>query len=125
MPIKKHTDPSTDLTTFTCEGHITLKAVADAMRCLYDGIDGPTTRMVLWDLSKASTENLSVDELDDIAQLRLENKIPMTNGKTAVVAPNDLDFGMVRMFQAKTAGTPRYLMVFRTLEKAMEWMKIE
>jgi len=125
MPITKNTDPSTDLTTFTCEGLITFAAISDAMKCLYDGTDGPPTAMVLWDLSMASTENLSFDELDDIAELRLDNVIQMTNGKTAIVASNDLDFGMVRMFQAKAAVMPRYLMVFRTVEKAMEWMGLD
>ena len=122
MPIKKHKDLSIDLTTFTCEEQIISQDIIDAMKHFYDGIDGPPTKRVLWDLSRASTGNLSIEELDDIAQLRIENKVQMGKGKTAIVASTDLDFGMVRMFQAKSTGTPRSLMVFRTLDEAREWL---
>jgi hypothetical protein len=125
MPIKKHKDLFIDLTIFTCEGQILFQDIIDAMKRFYDGIDGPPTTMVLWDLSQASTGNLSVEELDDIARFRIENKAQMGIGKTAIVASTDLDFGMVRMFQAKSTGTPRSLMVFRTLDEARQWIKKE
>lgn len=125
MPIKTLRDPSIDLTIFTCEGQILSQDIIDTMKHFYDGIDGAPTKMVLWDLSQASTGNLSVEELDDIAQFRIENTVQMVNGKTAIVASTDLDFGMVRMFQAKSTGTPRSLMVFRTLDEAREWIKKE
>ena len=95
------------------------------MKRFYEGIDGPPTRWVLWDLSRADTKNVPVDEVDDIAQLRLENIIQMGGGKTAVVAPKDLDFGMARMLQAKAIGAPRHLMVFRTMDEAWDWMKMQ
>ena len=73
MPIKKYKDPSIDLTIFTCEDQIFSQDIIDAMKHFYNGMDGPPTKMVLWDLSQASTGNLSIEELDDIAQLRVEN----------------------------------------------------
>ena len=123
MPIKKQIDPTKDLTTIIFSGEISYREIIHAMTLYYEGVDGPPTKRVLWDYSRATAENLSVDELEDIAHIRINSKDKMIPGKTAVVAPMDIAFGMSRMFQAKTLGTQRYLMVFRSLEEANEWLE--
>ena len=41
---------------------------------------------------------------------------------TAVYAPNDLPFGMARMYQAMAEVSPENLQVFRELSRAEEWL---
>jgi hypothetical protein len=53
-----------------------------------------------------------------------------TNGKcesfkTAVIAPEDLPFGLARIYAAISSETPERVMVFRDLNKAFEWLGIE
>ena len=124
MPIKKQHDPTINLTTVICTGEISFDEIMYTMIRYYQGIDGPPTKMVLWDLSRASAENISANELEEIAQLRLDNDKQMTSGKTAVVAPSDINFGLSRMFLSKTVEARRYLRVFRTLDEAEEWLGI-
>jgi len=93
------------------------------MKRFYEGIDAPPTKKVLWDLMEASTGSLLPDQLNQIANLSLENEDVMKGGKTAVVAPQDIEFGLARTFEAYTAGEQRDLMVFRTHEEAIEWIE--
>ena len=124
MPIKTQIDPTINLTTVICTGEISSEEIILAMIRYYQGIEGLPTKMVIWDLSRASAEKISVNELEDIAELRLDNDNQMVSGKTAVVAPTDINFGLSRMILSKTVGSRRNLNVFRTLDEAKEWLDI-
>ena len=45
--------------------------------------------------------------------------------KTAVIAPDDLPFGLARVYEAVSADTPERVMVFRDLKHAFVWLDIE
>jgi hypothetical protein len=44
--------------------------------------------------------------------------------KTAVIASEDLPFGLARMYEAVSNESPESVMVFRTVEAALEWMGV-
>lgn len=124
MPITKNFDPSKNLTIFKCEGDLTFAEIAGSIKGFYGEIDHPITKKLVWDLRNASIWSLSMEELKSIAELSVQNERLMKGGKTAVIAPKDIDFGLARVYQAHTVGTARELMVFRTLEVAEEWLEI-
>ena len=45
--------------------------------------------------------------------------------KTAVIAPDDLPFGLARVYEAVSVDTPERVRVFRDLKRAFEWLEIE
>jgi len=111
------------MTVFTCRGDLSLSEIEVVMKRFYEGIVAPPTKKVLCDLRKASIGSLSSDQLNHIVNLSLENEGVMKGGKTAVVAPDDIDFGLARSFEMQAAGEQRDLMVFRTYEEAMDWIE--
>ena len=122
MPIKKQVDASKDITIFICNDEISFDEFIHTMIRFYQGIDDPPTKKVLWDLTSAIVETLSIDDIDNIAQLSIDYEDVMKDGKTAVVAPHDINFGLARMFEAKTAGIHRDIRVFRTMDDAKDWI---
>ena len=123
MPIDKLVDRTKNLSTFTCYGELSPEEILLTLIEFYQGIDGPPTRKVLWNTANATTENLSMDDMDQIVSLRLNHEGTMFGGKTAIVAPQDVTFGLARVFEIRTAGTDREIMVFRTYEEAAEWIE--
>jgi len=125
MPITKQFDSTKILTTFKCDGDLSFREIVGSMKDFYGGIDNPPTKKLIWNLRNATIWSLTMEELKAIAQLSVENEGLMKGGKTAVVAPKDIDFGLARIYQAHTVGSERELMVFRTLDEAKEWMDLE
>ncbi|MFA5719223.1 MAG: hypothetical protein WC952_16055, partial [Desulfobulbaceae bacterium] len=87
---------------------------------------GPVTRKVLFDLTDSILDHLSSDDVLNFS--RAPRYIPeqRIGGKTAVVAPSDLAFGLARMyeFSADPAEIPFVTKVFRTMEEARKWLKV-
>jgi hypothetical protein len=49
--------------------------------------------------------------------------IPMPSGRVAIVASDDLTFGLFRMYEAYREDDEVKLCVFRTKEEAIKWLK--
>ena len=45
--------------------------------------------------------------------------------KTAVVAPDDLEFGLARMYELLSEESPESVMVFRELDQALAWIGVD
>ena len=123
MTITTHRETSRHLTIFTCKGNLSYTEIIEAMKRFYKGIVAPPTKKVLWDISSASVSSITAAQVTKIADLSIENEDVMTGGKTAVVAPEDVDFGLARSFAAQTIGERRDFMVFRTNDEAAEWLE--
>ena len=123
MPIEKLVDHSKDLTTFTCYGELSPEEIILTLMKFYQGIEGPPTRKVLWDMANATTTKISMDDIDKVVALRFNHEGIMPGGETAIIAPQDVNFGLARIFEIRTSGTDRELMVFRTYEEAAEWIE--
>jgi hypothetical protein len=68
-----------------------------------------------------ATTNLTVDEVRRLADERRQISQLQQSGPVAVVATNDLFFGMLRMFDMLTE-TVRPLRVFRDMTAAEQWL---
>lgn len=99
MPVTYHIDEDSKLIRTNCIGNVTLVEVLDHFRTLVQDPECPDRLDVLLDLS----DNTSVPESYELREVsseigRIADKLQF--GACAIVATNDLLFGMCRMFEA-------------------------
>jgi hypothetical protein len=121
MPISSQIDQAKELTTYTVNKNFTVDEVMAEIEKFYD----TPTKNLVWDLRCVSELNFSSEEVRDIAsyQQRLESSTRI-NGKTAIVASEDLIYGLGRMFQSfsEMSKVPFAVMIFRKMEEAEAWL---
>lgn len=119
MAIATTIDLEGQLTTFKAEGMLSLDEIKQAISAYYQG---DVTRMVLWDLRNASLNNLTSQDVQSLVKFLEQRGSVRQGGLTALVATEDAEFGMLRMGEAYANGVPFRLGVFRSLDKAHEWL---
>jgi hypothetical protein len=77
---------------------------------------------VLWDLLEADAGALDRDNIRWMVYRARRFWDLMKGGKSAIVTPGDQEFGLARMYQLIADEMPRRLGVFRSCEKALEWL---
>jgi len=87
MPIERHTDQSSRLTTFTATGAI---ALPDILKTLDTFKDDPPAKDILWDFSEAEVgDSFSPSDIEKTAKIS-KSEIGIREGsKTALVAATD------------------------------------
>ncbi len=114
---------SGDVMIITVVGTVTAKESVNAVQGYYAG---HITKNVIWHLSPGSTKYLTSSDLRDISDLIFAHAHVRAGGKTAFVAPADLEYGMCRMLCAfaEFSRIPLEVEIFRTLSQAAEWMGV-
>jgi hypothetical protein len=122
--IETTVDINHNLTIQKCSGNLTTKEVIDVVNSFYDG---SPTRHALWDFSNASMNNIPAENIRRIFTLIKDLGFARQGGKTAVVVPTDLGFGLARMFQimSDTEDFPFKIKVFRYYGEARQWLLSE
>jgi len=122
MPLTFQTDKSKDLTIFTPSGKITF---AEAMNVLESFYRNPT-KNVLMDFSSRSDIPLLLtgEEIAELFRHLATKRQNRPDGKTAIVAPDDLRFGMSRMAEAfaEMEKLPWKWEAFRSMDEAINWL---
>ena len=119
--IEVRVDAQADLTVCTVLGRVAAEQVEEAILKFYDG---NVTLNVLWDLSKGDVSHLTSSEIHAIAQTPRKFSHMRSGGKTAIVAPTDITFGLTRMYQLVTdvQDLPFETRIFRSTSEAYEWL---
>lgn len=93
----------------------------DIYNVIDDVAENNPSELRLWDLSNESI-NLSNNEIEKMATYG-KSKFPAPS-KIAIVAPHDISFGLMRVFQAKATMEEKSneIMVFRTMQEALSWL---
>ena len=116
MPLVFDMDSSVGV--FSSEGDVEFE---EGSRVLANGLDqlvDEGLHRVVFDIRR-SNETRSPDEVRAIADI-VKSRIAV--GRMAVVASDDLYFGLGRMFQAFTASDGLEVGVFRDYDEAIQWM---
>jgi hypothetical protein len=113
-------DCALDLTTFICGGKLVFEEIIDQMKRLYQGIDFFPTKKNIWDIRNASISSLTLDQLYHIASVF---KFVVEGGKTAIVAPQDINYDILKIFEAEAADIARDFIVFRQMDDAISWLE--
>jgi hypothetical protein len=80
-------------------------------------------RDVIWDLRNATLDGFSNEEILMIRDIVKAHKDVRKPGKSALVLPADVDFGLGRMCEAQAQDLHIKTRVFRTMEEALHWLK--
>lgn len=131
MPVTVTKDPERDLTIFKTTPPVTADEMAAAIDAFWSSDD--ITKNVLWTGERgASIAHMTRDDLQKIAGVykRHADRLHLRQGgKTAVVAPSDIDYGLSRVTEAlHTSGRPAppyEFTVFRTEQAALAWIEGE
>ena len=117
-------DNKNDLTKFIIMGNISSNEVTYSIKKFYNGKN--ITKNVLWDLTLGKVENIKTPELDEIVALRKKYAHLRNGGKTAILAPEDLKFGMARMVELMTPIEEEVIetRVFKTMDEINSWFSI-
>lgn len=114
---KNYTISVTDKITKVC--FLKEPTVEDILNSIDDITENYSAELRLWDISCGI--NLSSDGLKHVAEYG-KSKF-LTSSKMAIVASKDLTFGLSRMFNFYREDGITDQGVFRTEQKALDWLK--
>ena len=119
--IRVHQDSVLDLTVFTADGMIGADDVATAVETFYRN---SVTLNVLWDLSGADVSRIEGSDIERIVSMSVPYGQTRVGGKTAVVATEDLTFGLSRVYEMlkDAEQLPFQTGVFRSMDEARAWL---
>ena len=120
MAVKLITDPDTGILTIRPADEFGADEVQRFLRALYRGASNSAPPAMLWDLSGVSLVP-SVDIPSITSFVRRYR--PKTPGCTAVVADEDVVYGLARMGQAYLDDLPLKFHVFRSRDDAIAWLR--
>ena len=124
MSIEITRDQNQNLTSLVVTGQASEEAMHEALAEIY--VDDPAL-LVFWDMSQADVTHVTPDILQKFVRKAVCLGASKPGGRTAVVAPGDLQFGLGRMseFFADVESAPFDLRVFRSKQDAMAWLTSE
>jgi hypothetical protein len=123
MPFTIEVDKPKRLTRIVGSGKLTRHEIAESIRSYYKN----PTPYVIWDLSEATLKSVSSDQVKDLADLLNDHRKHAISGRSAIVSPEDLTYGIARMFETivNLAGKHplRETLSFRSGDEALAWIK--
>ncbi|RJP33240.1 MAG: hypothetical protein C4527_04855 [Candidatus Omnitrophota bacterium] len=121
MPFQSLIDAEKQLTVQTVQGTITFEEAFTALKTFYSG--NPMLN-VIWDFREGTIQQLTANEIKILADYVAGLSSKRAGGKTAGVTPNNVDYGLGRMFATLTDGNDYQatVRIFRRFEDAMEWI---
>ncbi len=98
----------------------------ELMTCLKEFYAGHPTKFVVWDLSACSLEQVTADDLRQIVSFVRSYAHTRLEDKTAIIAPNALEYGISRMLHAfaDMQHFPSELQIFRNFTDAAQWLEM-
>ena len=103
-------------------GPLDLEDIRDATAEVWRRVSGPSAR-ILFDLREARFD-LAPDEIPDLAEF-VKQGSPYEDLRTAFIVAQDLEFGLLRMFEAFREAQGTRTAVFRNREEALAWLTRE
>jgi len=124
MPIHTEINREKQLTMHRVVGEVSFEEAMATLQAFYSG--NPTLN-VIWDMTEGTIRALTSGQLEKIMDSVSPASVKREGGKTAGVAPEDIDFGLARMFQivAELTGYKPSVRIFRELRDALDWMTTE
>jgi hypothetical protein len=120
--IKIKTEKGNDLTFIVLLGKVTSDTINNALKSFYGSA---ITTKVLWDFSNCDVTELEGGDLCHFVETAKRYGHQRIGGKTAIVTPSDIAFGIARMFKSRTEmdGYPVQAEIFRTKKEALAWLE--
>ena len=119
--IKIEINQEKDLSTFTTAESFSVQDVCDALDRYYSG---PVTSLLLWDATRLNSSSWQRDDILTAVRKTKEYSHLRAGGKSALVMPRDLHFGLAKMYQAysEVHNLKIEIEVFRNIGDARHWL---
>ena len=125
MPITYHFKPDKKLVILAHVGAVTDDEFLSFYKALYEDTQFDKSFNLLIDLQKAESSVRSAIALDEFAEYIRQQYVSTTSRpKVAVVATEDISFGLARMYEAFSSAVPWEFVVFRTTDAALAWLDL-
>ncbi len=108
--------------TLIYSGTVTFEEIIDANKRIINHPFFPKIDQQLWLFKSIEKFNVDVNKIERIIATAINKTATHENLKIAIVSKSDLAFGLGRMYEALSENTPWQTMVFRTIDKAEEWL---
>ena len=122
MFITTYVDQEKQLTIFTIIGAPSFEEAMEKIKAFHEH----PTKNTLWDLRSARLmpADSSYENLQSMVKYAGSYGDIRKDGKSAVVAPKDLEFGVGNMVQTlgELEGLPYTIKVFRSMDEADQWL---
>jgi len=118
-----HVDERSQLSVHTIEGAINDD---DIITTIEEYNRGEPTLFVIWDFSDADLSGFNEENIQFMLKFGKHYTANQTGGKTALVLPDDMQFGLGRMVEAyaELMGIDRPIRSFRSQAAARRWLGI-
>jgi len=105
------------------KGVIDINELVKYLEDIYSSADFDTNIDVFWDLRLADFSSVTVEEIHSFMSFVGEHWGKEGKAKAAIVAPDDLGFGLSRMYEMlMDSETSSDIRVFRDFDQAKEWI---
>ena len=94
----------------------------EAVECVKEFYEMKPTKDVLWDLREGTWKDISEERIHGLISFISKHAHIREGGRSAMVVPDDIDYGIARAFQSYTADLPFESGVFRTMDEAIKWL---
>ena len=121
MPVESSRDQGQNLTKHVVKGPVSEEEMYSALEDFYGN---EPTLYLLWDMSQADLEHVTPDILKKFIKRAVELGKSRQKARTAVIAPNDLQYGLGRMSEAffLLESAPFNFKAFRSRQDALTWL---
>jgi hypothetical protein len=123
MPFEQRIDASQGIAFLTFHGEVTEEDVQVAFMVSLSSLEMSPHLLRLVDFTKVTEFNLGTGDAARAAKQVQHRADRLCKGKVAIVAPQDLVFGMSRVFMTLTEDLDYPLAVFRTQAGALSWLE--
>ena len=124
MPVnfESHSDENYFLSIWT--GKVTDTELVESYKRFFNSLEWIPGMNELADLSNLDLSEVTQEGLRDLAEFAKElyERNNMKDTITAAYCPHDLQFGMLRVYEALAEESPEAVKVFRDFDKAKEWL---
>ena len=104
------------------DGPISETELTEALHSITSSTEHAPNVNVLWDLRGAGFHNVTRRVVRRLDAVRRQYDA-RAGARSAVVVPDDLGFGILRMIEAYGSDIPVTSSIFRTMEEADDWLR--
>lgn len=109
----------------TIKGVLTINEFVEILAVIINSEDYPANIDAIYDLTQMSFDNITSDFLQSLDYCVQRDDNDRAGAKTAYVCPKELQFGMIRAWEAFIDDLPVKTLVTRSMDEAVRWIKSE
>lgn len=122
MPVDFTIDNKAGLLIYTITGKHTVENIKLTFEKALKHPDYVQNIPAIWDLRQTDASNIHEKEVKDLARYFEIQSITNPGYKAALVASDDLAYGLSRMLEAYAFDVKSIIQVFRNFEEAKKWV---